>query len=142
MGQGVGVDPFKQAAVPALVDLGYTPSQASRHLNLPRITVYDILAKTEGGAYKNKPVLDALREGIKTRLQARSMDLADRALDQVEAGLQETDAYRSTLIYGILRDKERLDADEPTQITASFNAVVVKDLDQLCSALSESLLKK
>lgn len=46
------------------------------------------------------------------------------------------------MVYGILRDKERLDAGEPTEITASFTRHEVSGVDALAQALSTALLER
>ena len=45
------------------------------------------------------------------------------------------------MVYGILRDKERLDAGEPTEIVASHSRVDISGLDKLAAALGETLLQ-
>jgi hypothetical protein len=44
------------------------------------------------------------------------------------------------MVYGILRDKERLDAGEPTEITASYSHAQIQSLDKLSQLLSQTLL--
>jgi hypothetical protein len=46
------------------------------------------------------------------------------------------------MVYGILRDKERLDAGEPTEIVASYTREDISGLDKLAAALSQTLLQK
>jgi hypothetical protein len=41
----------------------------------------------------------------------------------------------------LLRTHERLDAGEPTQITASVNLELIADLDKLSRALGQSLIE-
>ena len=44
------------------------------------------------------------------------------------------------MVYGILRDKERLDAGEPTEITAVYSHTQIQGLDKLSQLLSQTLL--
>jgi hypothetical protein len=44
------------------------------------------------------------------------------------------------MVYGILRDKERLDAGEPTEIVASYTRNEIMGLDKLAAALGQALL--
>jgi hypothetical protein len=44
------------------------------------------------------------------------------------------------MVYVILRDKERLDAGEPTEIVASLTRQEVAGIDKLGAALSQTLL--
>lgn len=44
------------------------------------------------------------------------------------------------MVYGILRDKERLDAGEPTEITAVSSHAHMQSLDKLSQLLSQTLL--
>ena len=46
------------------------------------------------------------------------------------------------MVYGILRDKERLDAGEPTEITMSYTRQEISGVDALAQALSTALLQK
>ena len=42
------------------------------------------------------------------------------------------------MVYGILRDKERLDAGEPTEITASLTRHEFEGLDALAAVLTDA----
>ena len=44
------------------------------------------------------------------------------------------------MVYGILRDKERLDAGEPTEITAVYSHAQIQGLDKLSQLLSQTQL--
>jgi hypothetical protein len=44
------------------------------------------------------------------------------------------------VVYAILRDKERLDAGEPTEITVSYTRHEIEGIDALAAALSQTLL--
>jgi hypothetical protein len=46
------------------------------------------------------------------------------------------------MVYGILRDKERLDAGDPTEITVSYTRHEVSGVDALAQALSTALLQR
>ena len=45
------------------------------------------------------------------------------------------------MVYGILRDKERLDAGEPTEITVTYTRHDISGMDALAQALSQALLQ-
>ena len=73
-------------------------------------------------------------------MQASSITLAQKALQQIENRIDEASAPQAAVIYGILRDKERLDAGEPTEILASLTRQEVAGIDKLGAALSQTLL--
>lgn len=140
MGAVPSIDPIKAATVGALQDLGYNGRQIARTIGLAASTVYDMLGgRTD---YLKRPIIAQLRTQIKSRLQFRSLDLSDRALDQVESTLPWTEARDAAVVYGILRQHERLDAGEPTEITASVNVHVEGKVDDLVQALGAALLIK
>ena len=126
---GSRTDPMVAATVGALGDMGYAGTKIARMTGVAERTVYDLL----GGErkYLQEPVTAALRKGIKERLQARSLDLSDRCLNQVEDTLQWTSARDAAVVYGILRDHERLDAGEPTLIAEHLNIHTMGNLDSL-----------
>ena len=45
------------------------------------------------------------------------------------------------MVYGILRDKERLDAGEPTEIVASYTRQDLARIDDLAAGLSQTLFQ-
>lgn len=68
--------------------------------------------------------------------------VAAKALVQVEKKIENASAYQAAGIYGLLRTHERLDAGEPTQITASTNIHAIANMDKLAAKLSQALLEK
>ena len=68
--------------------------------------------------------------------------VAAKALIQVEKNIENASAYRAAGIYGLLRTHERLDAGEPTQITANFDIHTVAAIDKLTAMLSNSLINE
>ncbi|HEY6365540.1 MAG TPA: hypothetical protein VI585_12195 [Candidatus Binatia bacterium] len=78
----------------------------------------------------------------KEALEAASRVVAAKALVQVEKKIENASAYQAAGIYGLLRTHERLDAGEPTQITASTNIHAIANMDKLAAKLSQALLAK
>ena len=143
MGQGSIYSDARGLVPKAMHDLGFTSRQIAEATDIPDRTVREIVTGVGHWAnLENNPSLAEVRRNIKDKLMVASLNLSARALGQIGAKFDQTSAYQAAGIYGLLRTHERLDAGEPTQITASFTAVAIKDLDQLCEALSESLLKK
>lgn len=66
--------------------------------------------------------------------------MAAKALVQVEKKIENASAYQAAGIYSLLRTHERLDAGEPTSITASINIQAVTSLDKLAAMLGQSLV--
>ena len=73
-------------------------------------------------------------------MQAASIKLSQKALQQIENRIDKASAPQAAMVYGILRDKERLDAGEPTEILASLTRQEVVGIDKLGAALSQTLL--
>jgi hypothetical protein len=71
-------------------------------------------------------------------MQAASISLSQKALQQIE----NPSAPQAAMVYGILRDKERLDAGEPTEITASYTRHEVAGMDALAAVLGQTLLER
>jgi hypothetical protein len=74
-------------------------------------------------------------------MQAASVELSKKALRQIENKIDKASAPQAAMVYGILRDKERLDAGEPTEIVASYTRNEIMGLDKLAAALGQSLLQ-
>ena len=73
-------------------------------------------------------------------MQAASIKLSQKALQQIENRIDKASAPQAAMVYGILRDKERLDAGEPTEILGSLTRQEVAGIDKLGAALSQTLL--
>ena len=73
-------------------------------------------------------------------MQAASINLSQKALQQIENRLDKASAPQAAMVYGVLRDKERLDAGEPNEIHATYSAVEIRGLDSLAASLSQTLL--
>ena len=140
MASGKKTDPVIATTMLALHDVGYSGAEISRKFGLSHTTVYKILSGVDG--YVRGPVLVKARQEAKERLQARSLDYADRALDQIELALPESGARDAAVVYGILRDHERLDAGEATANIEIHHKVEVEELEDLGDRLAKSLLRK
>lgn len=134
------MDPFRAATIGALGELGYPGRRIADMTKTPRTSVYQILRGESG--YVREPVLSQLRAEVKERLQARSLDLSDRALNQVELALPESAARDAAVVYGILRDHERLDAGEATANVEIHHHVEFEDLEAVGDRLAKSLLRQ
>jgi hypothetical protein len=67
--------------------------------------------------------------------------VAAKALVQVEKKIENASAYQAAGIYELLRTHERLDAGEPTQITANLDIHAIATMDKLTAMLSRSLIE-
>ena len=131
----------RAAIAAAYGDLGYTARVIAPQVGISTRSVAEIIAgHGRWGEVAEKPVFARLRMEQKAILQSASMLVAAKALDQVEAKITQASAYQAAGIYGLLRTHERLDAGEPTEITASVNIHAVQGLDRLAALLSQSLL--
>ena len=135
------IDPVKAAAAMELGESLYTPTEIAKMTGINRHSVHDILARHgHWGEMAETPVFRKYRLEQKVLLQSATMLVAGKALKQVDDKIDKASAYQAAGIYGLLRTHERLDAGEPTEITASINLHAIQGLDRLAAMLSQSLL--
>ena len=139
MASGKKTDPVIATAIAALGSCGVSGAEIARKFPVSRNTVYEILRGEAN--YVRGPVLVQARNEVKELLQARSLDLAYRAQDQIELALPEAGAKDAAIVMGILRDHERLDAGEATANIEIHHKVEVEELEDLGDRLARSLLK-
>jgi hypothetical protein len=94
-----------------------------------------------GRIIANDQAFKQYRSDAKRKMQAASVQLSKKALRQIENKIDKASAPQAAMVYGILRDKERLDAGEPTEIVASYTRNEIMGLDKLAAALGQSLLQ-
>ena len=130
------------AQAKALADIGYQGSQIAEATGLPTRTVDDIINGRMGWGriIANDQAFKQYRTDAKRKMQAISIQLSQKALQQIENRIDKASAPQAAMVYGILRDKERLDAGEPTEILASLTRQEVAGIDKLGAALSQTLL--
>jgi hypothetical protein len=142
MPRGRQTDILTAAKVTALSDLGYSAPQIEALTGVSARTAWGILNnEASWGEIKNTPVFKANRIKQKEALEAASRVVAAKALVQVEKKIENASAYQAAGIYGLLRTHERLDAGEPTQMTASFDIHTIVALDKLAALLSQRLIE-
>jgi hypothetical protein len=131
------------AQAKALADIGYQGSQIADAMGLPVRTVDDIINGRNGWGeiIANDQAFKQYRSDAKRKMQAASIKLSQKALQQIENRIDKASAPQAAMVYGILRDKERLDAGEPTEIVVSYSRVDVSGLDKLAAALGQALLQ-
>jgi hypothetical protein len=121
----------------ALVDIGYQGTQIADATGLPVRTVDDIINGRNGWReiIANDQAFKRYRTQAKRQMQAASISLSQKALQQIENRIDKASAPQAATVYGILRDKERLDAGEPTEITASYTRQEISRMDAFAAAL-------
>src|SRR5688572_27552422 len=131
------------AQAKALADIGYQGSQIADATGLPARTVDDIINGRNGWGeiIANDQAFKQYRNDAKRKMQAASIKLSQKALQQIENRIDKASAPQAAMVYGILRDKERLDAGEPTEIVASYSREDISGLDKLAAALGQTLLQ-
>jgi len=131
------------ASVDALHERIGNTYAVSRATGVPPSTVRDII---KGYGRWHELTFDssfvALRTEQKRILQQSSIALAAKALSQIDATIDKASAAQSAMIYGILRDKERLDAGESTINIAVRSSNEITNLDSLADALRGELIKR
>jgi hypothetical protein len=135
-------DPLIAAQAMALSDMGYGSTAVGQMLDIAQQTAYGII-KGHGrwGEVAERPLFSKLRFEQKQHLEATSRMLSAKCLIQVDKKIELASAYQAAGIYGLLRTHERLDAGEPTQITASLNVNAVASLDKLAAMFSQRLVE-
>jgi hypothetical protein len=142
MPRGRQTDILTAAKVSALAELGYSAPQIEALTGVNARTAWGILNnEASWGEIKESPVFKANRLKQKEALEAASRVVAAKALVQVEQKIESASAYQAAGIYGLLRTHERLDAGEPTQITASVNLHTVASMDKLAAMLGQALVE-
>lgn len=131
-------------AVEAVEGRGMPQWQAGALAGISQPTVSAILAgnKRWGEACQG-PVWNALRLEQKRAFQSASFELARKSLIQAEAKLENASYMQAVTGYAILRDKERLDAGEPTEIIGHIqDRRSVESLEALAEALGQALIAR
>jgi hypothetical protein len=130
------------AQAKALAEIGYQGSQIADATGLPTRTVDDIINGCNGWGeiIANDQAFKQYRSDAKRKMQAASIKLSQKALQQIENRIDKVSAPQAAMVYGILRDKERLDVGEPTEILASLTRQEIAGIDKLGAALSQTLL--
>ena len=143
MPRGRRTDLPKAATAKAMSEMGFQSGQIAESIGLPEGTVDDIVNGRHGwGRMLNEPVFREYRVQQKRLMQTSSIELAKKALKQIDEKLPQASAAQAAMVYGILRDKERLDAGESTQNIAIIDRHEIEQLDKLAERLSQVLLSK
>ena len=131
------------AQAKALADIGYQGTQIADATGLPVRTVDDIINGRNGWReiIANDQAFKQYRTQAKRQMQAASINLSQKALQQIENRIEKASAPQAAMVYGILRDKERLDAGEPTEIIATHSRVEVEGMEAMAQALGQTLLQ-
>lgn len=131
------------AQAKALAEIGYQGTQIADATGLPVRTVDDIINGRNGWGeiIANDQAFKQYRNQAKRQMQAASINLSQKALQQIENRIDKASAPQAAMVYGILRDKERLDAGEPTEIVALHTRQEAEGLDALAAVLGQTLLQ-
>jgi hypothetical protein len=107
-------------------------------------TVDDIINGRSGWGeiIANDQAFKQYRTLAKRQMQAASISLSQKALQQIEDRIDKASAPQAAMVYGILRDKERLDAGEPTEIVALHTRQEIAGLESLAAILGQTLLQR
>ena len=129
--------------VEAVEGRGLLQREAAKLAGISKQSVSEILArKFRWGEYVDKPLFSALRSEQKRAFQVATFELARQSLIRAEESLPKASYLQAVTGYAILRDKERLDAGEPTEIVASVTFEVIADLDKLAARLAQTLINQ
>jgi len=129
----------------ALVSYEHTgnAAQTARDLAMPESTVRSILSKRyRWGEVLADPFFGELRREQKKAFQVAALDLARKSLAKAEEKIDNASYLQLVTGYGILRDKERLDAGESTANISLHTTNDADDLDKVAARASRALLKR
>jgi transposase len=131
------------AAVELVEGAGYSQRKAGAMVGLSGVTVHDIVHRHgHWGEVAESALFKQYRNEQKATLEAASRAISAKCLIQVEEKLDKASAYQAAGIYGLLRTHERLDAGEPTSISASLNIQAVASLDKLAAMFGARLVEE
>lgn len=129
--------------VKTLSDLGKTQTEIAKTVGVPQTTISDIMSgKGRWAQIQHGAWFETYRRDQKKKLQTASLELSWKALEQVEETLPNANSLQAATTYGILRDRERLDAGEATQHVAVVARVEVDALNETLGKLIKSLAKE
>ena len=136
------IDPFLGAEAQAMDQAGYGNAAISRSLGLAPATIHDIVNRHgRWNELAERPVFEALRRRQNQILEAGYRTMAAKALVQCEKTIDKASAYQAAGISGLLLDKSRLLAGEPTSIEAHLNLHAAVSIDKLCDVLNQRLIE-
>ena len=100
------------ATAAAMHESGVSVTDISGATGLPKRTIYKIINGDHQWAeiLHNDDRFKLYRDEVKRQLQAGSLELSKKCLDQIEDRLCDSSAAQAAVVYGILFDKERLQA--------------------------------
>lgn len=138
MARGSRTPILTAAQAKALAETGYTRGQIARATRLSKSTVADIIAGRGawGEMMQSEHRFNSHRVEVKRRLQVSSLELSKKALQQVEDKLPQASAAQAAVIYGVLFDKERLQAGESTSNFEIHTKEQWEGMNRLAEALN------
>jgi len=102
-------------------ELGCSPREIGRRLDLAEATVRDIFSGKNGwDRIHDIPWFKEYRDIQKQTIHASIIELQKSALAQIAKGIGKSSAAQATYSFGILYDKQRLSAGESTEIHEVF----------------------
>ena len=131
-------------AVEAVEGRGWTTRMAGAAAAFSSKSVSEILrGKGKWGELVDTPVFRQLRLEQKQIFQVASFELARQSLIHAEQALPKASYLQAVTGYAILRDKERLDAGEPTEIVGHIaDRRSIESIESLAAALGQALIAR
>ena len=138
MARGRRTEPEKAVAATVLHDeLGSSPREIGRRLDMAEATVRDILSGRNGWArIHDIPWFKEYREIQKQTIHTAIIELQKSALAQIAKGIAKSSAAQATYSFGVLYDKQRLSAGEATEIHEVITRDKVESLEDLNAKLA------
>ncbi len=105
--------------------------------------IYDIVHGVGkwGQIVHNDERFKQYRDEVKKQLQTGSLELSKKCLTQIEDKLPQASAAQAAVVYGIIFDKERLQAGESSLNVAVINKRDLEDEDALLARLAASMIE-
>tara|TARA_Y100000310_G_scaffold189061_1_gene189024 strand:- start:5354 stop:5797 length:444 start_codon:yes stop_codon:yes gene_type:complete len=131
----------KAAKIKTLREQNIPITQIMGEVHCSPTTIYKVMNDPEWQErLKDDKQFVEYRTQIKRTMQAQSLAVSQQALQQMEDKLHLATAPQAAVVFGILRDKERLDAGESTENIAHVHKYDLRKLDRLAENLAKSLM--
>ncbi len=131
------------ARAAALHEAGIRMGEIVEATGIPRRTIYGIIyGEPEWREILNNDErFKEYRNEVKKQLQTGTLELSQKCLIQIEDKLPAASAAQAAVVYGIIFDKERLQAGESTENVAVINKRDLEDEDRLLAKLAASIIE-
>jgi len=132
------------ARAKALHDAGFKMGEIVDATGIPQRTIYDIvnLKGKWADICQDNEIFRTYRDEVKKVIQTGSLELAKQCLNQIEVKLPQASAAQAAVVFGILHDKERIQAGESNLNIAVVHKHELADREQVLERVAGLLANK